>query len=140
MTGKARILIVDDSRPTVMILERVLKKEGYEVFTAYDGKEGLQKARELKPDLMVLDIMMPKMDGYQVCQRLQRDPETARIGVLMLTAKGGIDDKKVKYGLTTAIKERTIGFEVGAVEFLTKPVTAKELLKRVKSVLWSGGF
>jgi len=140
MTRKARILIVDDSRPTVMILERVLKKEGYEVFTAYDGKEGLQKARELKPDLMVLDIMMPKMDGYQVCQRLQRDPETARIGVLMLTAKGGIDDKKVKYGLTTAIKERTIGFEVGAVEFLTKPVTAKELLKRVKSVLWSGGF
>jgi len=140
MTRKARILVVDDSRPTVMILERVLKKEGYEVFTAYDGKEGLQKARELKPDLMVLDIMMPKMDGYQVCQRLQRDPETARIGVLMLTAKGGIDDKKVKYGLTTAIKERTIGFEVGAVEFLTKPVTAKELLKRVKSVLWSGGF
>ena len=140
MTGKARILIVDDSRPTVMILERVLKREGYEVFTAFDGKEGLQKARELKPDLMVLDIMMPKMDGYQVCQRLQRDPETARIGVLMLTAKGGIDDKKVKYGLTTAIKERTIGFEVGAVEFLTKPVTAKELLKRVKSVLWSGGF
>ena len=140
MTRKARILIVDDSRPTVMILERVLKKEGYEVFTAYDGKEGLQKARELKPDLMILDIMMPKMDGYQVCQRLQRDPETARIGVLMLTAKGGIDDKKVKYGLTTAIKERTIGFEVGAVEFLTKPVTAKELLKRVKSVLWSGGF
>jgi len=140
MTGKARILIVDDSRPTVMILERVLKREGYEVFTAFDGKEGLQKARELKPDLMVLDIMMPEMDGYQVCQRLQRDPETARIGVLMLTAKGGIDDKKVKYGLTTAIKERTIGFEVGAVEFLTKPVTAKELLKRVKSVLWSGGF
>jgi len=140
MTRKARILIVDDSRPTVMILERVLKREGYEVFTAFDGKEGLQKARELKPDLMVLDIMMPEMDGYQVCQRLQRDPETARIGVLMLTAKGGIDDKKVKYGLTTAIKERTIGFEVGAVEFLTKPVTAKELLKRVKSVLWSGGF
>ncbi len=140
MTGKARILIVDDSRPTVMILERVLKKEGYEVFTAYDGKEGLQKARELKPNLIVLDIMMPEMDGYQVCQRLQRDPETARIGVLMLTAKGGIDDRKVKYGFTTALKERMIGFEVGAVEYLTKPVTAKELLKRVKSVLWSGGF
>ena len=132
MTRKARILVVDDSRSMVMIVERVLKKEGYEVFTAYDGKEGLQKARELKPDLMILDIMMPEMDGYQVCQRLNSDPETAGIAVLMLTAKG--------HSPITGLKDRMAGFEVGAIEFLTKPVTAKELLKRVKSVLWSGGF
>jgi len=138
MPRRVRILIVDDSRPTVMILERVLKKEGYEVFTAYDGEQGLQRAGELQPDLIVLDVMMPGLNGYEVCQRLRREPRTAGIGVLMLTAKGGIDDPKVKRGFSSALKERMAGFEAGAVEFLTKPVSAKELIRRVKTVLWSG--
>jgi len=123
-----------------MILERVLKKEGYEVFTAYDGEQGLQRAEEIQPDLIVLDVMMPGMNGYQVCQRLRRDPRTSGIGVLMLTAKGGIDDPKVKRGFSSALKERMAGFEAGAVEFLTKPVAAKDLIRSIKTVLWSGSF
>ena len=90
--AKARILCVDDDRPTVTIIAAILKKEGYEVEIALNGNEGLKKARESKPDLLILDIMMPGTDGYEVCRRLKADPETSRIGVLMLTAKGGVDE------------------------------------------------
>ena len=141
MGSKARILVVDDDRPTVLIISSVLKKHGYEVFTAYDGLNGLKKAREVKPNLIVLDLMMPLMDGYEVCRRLQSDPETAKIAVLMLTAKGGIDeDVKKGYEFATRVQDRLQGFDVGAAEFMTKPVKAKVLVKRVKSVLWAGGF
>lgn len=141
MSRQARILVVDDDKPTVMIISSVLQKQGYEVHTAFDGKAGLEKARELKPDLIVLDIMMPLMDGYQVCRRLQNDPETARIAVLMLTAKGGIDeDVERQYEFATRVKDRLAGFDSGAVDFLTKPVKAKEVAQRVKSLLWASGF
>ena len=142
MGAKARILVVDDDRPTVMIISSVLKKRGYEVFSAYNGLAGLKKAREVKPDLIILDIMMPIMNGYQVCRRLQRDPDTAGIAVLILTFKGQIDVPRVETErrFHSRVRERMEGFDVGAVEFLTKPVKAKELVKRVESVLWAGGF
>ena len=141
MSRQARILIVDDDKPTVMIISSVLQKQGYEVHTAYDGQAGLEKAREIKPDLMILDIMMPIMDGYQVCRRLQSDPDTARIAILMLTAKGGIDeDVKRHYEFATRVKDRLHGFDSGAVDFLTKPVKAKDVALRVKSLLWASGF
>lgn len=141
MGAKARILVVDDDRPTVTIISSVLRKQGYEVFTAFDGAEGLAKAQELRPDLIILDIMMPVMDGYEVCRRLQNDPDTAGIAVLMLTAKGGIDqDADRAYQFAGRVRDRLRGFDVGAVEFLTKPVKAKELVQRVKSVLWISGF
>jgi DNA-binding response OmpR family regulator len=142
MDAKARILIVDDDRPTVMIIQSVLQKHGYEVFTAYNGITGLKKAQEVKPDLIILDIMMPLMDGYEVCRRLKANPDTAGIVVLILTVKGQIDVPHVetKRCFHTRVQEQIKGFDSGAVEFLTKPVKAKELVQRVKSVLWAGGF
>jgi len=138
--GSARILCVDDDNAQLTIISGVLKKEGYEVETALDGNIGLKKAREWKPDLVVLDIMMPGMDGYQVCTHLKNDSETAKIGVLMLTAKGGVDDPESQaYKFAGKVKDRMKGFDSGALEFLTKPVKAKDLVQRVKAVLWMSG-
>jgi DNA-binding response OmpR family regulator len=139
--AKAKILCVDDDRPTVTIISGVLKKENYEVEVALDGQEALKKAHVFKPDLILLDIMMPGMDGYEVCRHLRDDEETAKIGVIMLTAKGGVDDPdKESYVVAGKVKDRLKGFDSGAVEFLTKPVKAKELTQRVKAVLWATGF
>jgi len=133
MTSKARILVVDDNRSLVRVFERLLQKEGFEVLTAFSGPEGLQKAREEKPDLIILDVIMPDMDGYEVCRHLQRDPDTARIGVLMLTR---LDLKRFAPGAEEGME----GTEVGPMEFLTKPVTAEELLNRVRHLLWLRAF
>jgi DNA-binding response OmpR family regulator len=139
--AKARILVVDDDRPTVKIIEVVLTKEGYEVATAFQGKEGLAKAQEMIPDLIILDIMMPEMNGYEVARRLRDNSETARIAVLMLSAKGDIDvNTKASYQFAGRVQDRMRGFDMGAVEFLNKPVKAKELAQRVKAVLWAGGL
>jgi DNA-binding response OmpR family regulator len=139
--AKAKILCVDDDRPTVTIISGVLRKENYEVEVALNGQEGLKKAHEFKPDLILLDIMMPGMDGYEVCRRLRDDAETAKIGVIMLTAKGGVDDPdKESYVLAGKVLDRLKGFDSGAVEFLTKPVKAKQLTQRVRAVLWASGF
>jgi DNA-binding response OmpR family regulator len=139
--GKIRILCVDDDRPTVTIVSAVLKKEDYEVEIALDGQDALKKAREFKPHLIVLDIMMPDMDGFQVCQHLQDDPETRKIGVVMLTAKGGVDDPdSQQWQFAGKVKDRMKGFDAGALEFLTKPVKGKELVQRVKAVLWASGI
>jgi two-component system, OmpR family, alkaline phosphatase synthesis response regulator PhoP len=139
--GKIRILCVDDDRPTVTIVSAVLKKEDYEVETAMDGQDALKKAREFKPHLIVLDIMMPDMDGFQVCEHLQADPDTKKIGVVMLTAKGGVDDPdSQQWQFAGKVKDRMKGFDAGALEFLTKPVKGKELVQRVKAVLWASGI
>ena len=139
--ANTRILVVDDDRPTVMIIESVLKKEGYEVYTASNGKAGLDKAREVKPNLMILDIMMPEMNGYEVCHRLSKDPDTANIAILMLTAKGDVQsDTKASWQYAGRVQDRLRGFETGAVDFLTKPVKAKDLAQRVKALLWAGGL
>jgi len=136
-----RILCVDDDLPQLSIISAVLKKEGYIVEVAHDGYEGLKKAREWKPDLIIMDIMMPDLDGYQVTRRLKADPDTARIGVLMLTAKGGVDENiQEPYRLAGKVQDRMKGFDVGALEFLTKPVKAKDLVQRVKAVLWASGY
>lgn len=141
MGAKARILVVDDDRPTVLIVSSILKKHGYEVFTAFDGLDGLKMARKVKPDLLILDLMMPLINGYEVCRRLKADPDTANIIVLIYTTRGGIDeDVKRQYKFAMRVKDRLAGFDVGATEFLTKPVEAKELVKRVESLLWASGF
>ena len=134
------ILIVDDNHSLVHILDGVLQREGYKTLTAYDGEEALAKARQEKPDLIILDIVMPKMDGYTVCRHLQQDPETAAIPILMLTVKGQLDERPdpamdTQY-YDKGIQERMTGFAVGATEFMSKPVSARELLRRVKSLLW----
>lgn len=139
MPAKTRILVVDDNRSIVRIIEGVLIHEGYQVVTAYDGVEALDKARLHKPDLIVLDIVMPNMDGYEACRRLQSDKLTMHIPVLMLTVKGNIEDDPRPDSLRewqAKVQERMRGFDVGAVEFMSKPVKAKELVARVKAVLW----
>jgi len=137
----AKILVVDDSRPQVTLVQGVLKRQGHEVYAAYDGKSGLKQARELRPDLIILDIMMPEMNGYEVCYRLKGDPDTAKIAVLMLTAKGGVEENVGRQSkFASRVKDRLAGFDVGAVDFLTKPVKGKELAKRVKALLWAGGL
>jgi DNA-binding response OmpR family regulator len=138
--AKARILCVDDDRFLVMIMSNSLKKEGYEVEAAFDGGEGLKKAREMKPDLIILDIMMPGMDGYEVCKRLKRDPDTAKIGVLVFTAKGGVEEQiREAWRFADKVQDRLRGYDAGALEFLTKPVKITELVQRVKAILWASG-
>jgi DNA-binding response OmpR family regulator len=141
MKSKGSILIVDDEKGQRDILNLILKKEGYDVDVALDGYEGIKLARGLKPDLILLDIMMPGLDGYEVCRRLKADPDTAKIEVIMLTAKGNVggnipDDDVAARG----VREQWQGFEAGATEWLTKPVKARDLLQRVKTVLWAAGF
>ncbi len=137
MNTETHILVVDDNRSVVRIIQVLLQKEGFEVLTAFDGLEALQKAQEEKPDLIILDVVMPKMDGYEVCRLLQDDPDTAAIPVLMLTVKGQVDDPDLdERALDTGIQERMDGYEAGAIEFLSKPIKAKELLARVKTLLW----
>ncbi len=115
-----RILVVDDERPILTLLEYNLKQAGYEVITAADGEEGLQKAEAENPDLIVLDLMLPKMDGMDVCRTLrQRGVETP---IIMLTAKS--DEL-----------EKILGLELGADDYMTKPFSPREVVARIKAVL-----
>jgi signal transduction histidine kinase len=124
MTRKNKILIVDDAVDTVDLLKKRFGAEGYDTAEAYNGEEGLKKVAEFNPDLIVLDIMMPKIDGYEVCQRLKSDESTKYIPILMLTAKGEVEHK-VK------------GLDIGADDYLAKPFDYKELSARVRSLLAS---
>lgn len=132
-----RILLVDDDRSIVRILQLVLRREGYEVMVAYDGPEGLHLAWQEKPDLVVLDVEMPSMDGYEVCRRLHIRRDTMNIPVLMLTVKGRLNrlgDQQDNRTLYKSIQERAKGFDVGAVEFLSKPIVAKEVVEAIERI------
>jgi len=118
----ARILIVDDTPANVDILARRLSAHGYEILTAGDGEEGLAVAKEQQPDLILLDIMMPKMDGIEVCQHVKADASLPFIPIILVTAK-------------TDSKDVVAGLEAGAEEYLTKPVEQNALVARVKSML-----
>ena len=120
--AKGRILVVDDEIYIVHILDFSLGMEGYEVLTALDGEQALEKARAEKPDLIVLDIMMPKLDGYETCKILKGDPATRDIPVILLSAKGRNVDQKV-------------GFEVGADDYITKPFSPRKLVERINAIL-----
>jgi CheY-like chemotaxis protein len=121
--GKKKVLVVDDYAENVELLEELLSSSGYEVSTAYDGEEALRIARSVLPDLILLDIMMPKMDGYQVCEELRNSANTKDIPIIFVTAKTEVKD------WTHAI------FNMGANSYITKPVNAKKLIEKVKSVL-----
>ena len=123
--AKGRILVVDDEIYIVHILDFSLGMEGYEVITALDGEQALEKARSEKPDLIVLDIMMPKLDGYETCKRLKADAGTKDVPVILLSAKGRNVDQKV-------------GFEVGADDYITKPFSPRKLVERINAILGHG--
>lgn len=119
-SGRAhRVLVVDDERPIVEALAYNLRKEGYVVLTANSGEEGLHLARAGKPDVIILDIMLPAASGFQVCRVLRRESD---VPIIMLTAKGEESD-------------RVLGLELGADDYVTKPFSIRELVARVKSVL-----
>ena len=120
--AKGKILVVDDEIYIVHILDFSLGMEGYEVITALDGEQALEKARAEHPDLIVLDIMMPKLDGYETCKILKAEPDTKDIPVILLSAKGRNVDQK-------------IGFEVGADDYITKPFSPRKLVERINAIL-----
>jgi phosphate regulon transcriptional regulator PhoB len=119
----ARILIVDDEPPIIDVLEYNLKKANYEVIVARDGQEALEKARRQRPDLVILDLMLPELDGLEVCRALRRDSD---LPIIMLTAK----DEEI---------DRVVGLELGADDYVVKPFSVRELLARVKTVLRRSG-
>ena len=119
---KKRILIVDDSPTVLMWQKQLLKFEQYETITACDGEEGVRVAREERPDLILLDVSMPKMDGFEACRALRAAPETQNIPILMVTTHS-------EMGNVIA------GFEAGCNEYLTKPLDRSEYLTKVRSYL-----
>ena len=122
MAQRSRILVVDDDAHIVSSLRRALVYEGYDVLTAVDGVEGLARARETPPDLVILDVMMPGLDGIEVCRRLRAEGEVA---ILMLTARDGTSD-------------RVRGLDSGADDYLVKPFAYEELMARVRALLRRG--
>jgi two-component system alkaline phosphatase synthesis response regulator PhoP len=117
-----KVLIADDELNIVISLEFLLRREGFEVLVAVNGEEALAKARAERPDLMLLDVMMPKMNGFDVCQALRSDPELASMRVLMLTGKGRETDVSKGLGL-------------GADGYMTKPFSTKDLVAQVRLLL-----
>ncbi len=122
MSLKEKILIVDDEKDIVKLLEYNLKKEGFRTITAYDGNEALEKAGREHPDLILLDVMLPEVDGLEVCKQIKKNPATRAVPVIMLTARSQETDK-------------VIGLELGADDYVTKPFGVRELLARVKALL-----
>ncbi|MFA6320369.1 MAG: response regulator [Candidatus Omnitrophota bacterium] len=122
---KKKILLVDDERDLVETMIYQLEAFGYQVITAYDGAEGLEKAKTEKPDLIILDLMLPKMDGYKVCGLLKKDTRYSRIPVILFTARAQESDMK-------------LGEEVGADAYIVKPFESKMLLSKIESLLKSG--
>lgn len=119
---KHKILVVDDEPDAVELIEFNLKQAGYDVVSAADGAAAIKKARTAGPSLIILDIMLPEIDGFEVCKLLRRDPATAAIPILMLTAKAAEID-------------RVLGLELGGDDYVTKPFSPRELVLRVKKIL-----
>jgi len=121
----ARILVVDDELDIVETLRYVLEASGHEVFEANDGMEGLDQARSIDPDVILLDVMMPKLDGYKVCRMLKFDSQYKDIPIVLLTARSGSQDLD-------------IGEEVGADEYLTKPFDVEEVVTLIAKLVNGG--
>lgn len=116
------VLIADDEQNIVLSLEFLMKREGFDVSVAHDGDAALTAIRSLRPDVVLLDVMMPKRDGFDVCQQVRADPELQAVKIIMLTAKG----REV---------EVSKGLALGADAYMTKPFSTKELVARVREVL-----
>jgi len=120
--GNKKILVVDDEPGIVKMVKMRLEASDYEVITAFDGQDGFEKAKKESPDLMILDLMLPKIDGHRVCALLKSDTRYAKIPIVMFTAKAGEEDKK-------------LGQEVGADAYLTKPFEPNALLAKINELL-----
>lgn len=118
----ARVLIVDDSPTEVYILKNMLEKNGFQALTANSGEEGVQKAREEKPDLILMDVVMPGLNGFQATRQISRDPETSAIPIIIVTTKDQETDK-------------VWGLRQGARDYVTKPANERELIEKIKTAL-----
>ena len=117
-----KILVIEDDPNALRLIRYALEQEGYQVLSAENGLEGVKKAQDDHPDLVVLDIMLPGLDGYEVCHKLRQKPETAALPVLMLSAKARQDDKD-------------IGLKMGADDYLAKPADPATMVEKVKALL-----
>ena len=120
--SKGKILVVDDEVNITQILEFSIGAEGYEVIAAQNGEEAIDKARREQPDLIILDIMMPIIDGYEACRILKANPLTKHLPVILLTAKGRDIDRR-------------LGYEVGATDYIVKPFSPNKLIDRIHQLL-----
>jgi DNA-binding response OmpR family regulator len=120
--SKGTILVIDDEKDLIELVRYNLEKEGFDVIAASDGKSGLEIAQRHKADLILLDVMMPGMDGLEVCRRLRADERTSRVPTIMLTSRATEAD-------------RIVGLEMGSDDYVTKPFSPRELVARVKAVL-----
>ncbi|MBN1884109.1 MAG: response regulator [Candidatus Krumholzibacteriota bacterium] len=120
--NKGKVLVVDDEVNITQILEFSIASEGYEVIAASNGEEAIEKARREQPDLIILDVMMPRIDGYEACRILKANPLTRNIPVMLLTAKGRDIDKR-------------LGYEVGATDYIVKPFSPNKLVDRIHELL-----
>ncbi len=116
------ILIVDDEEYIVTSLEYVMKSAGFDVVVAYDGEQAIEKVTTTVPDLLILDVMMPKLNGFEVCEKIRANPLWKSIRIIMLTAKG-------------RDSERQRGMSLGADDYMTKPFSTRDILKRVEELL-----
>jgi DNA-binding response OmpR family regulator len=122
MSKTRSLLIVDDEPNILLSLQYLMKKSGYEVRTAKDGEEALAEISRAAPDLVLLDVMMPKIDGFSICERIRANPDWKDVRIIMLTARG----REV---------EREKGLALGADDYITKPFSTKEAIARVEAVL-----
>ena len=122
---RGRVLVVEDETDVAALLRFNLAREGYEVVIAASGADALRHARERRPDVVLLDIMVPHLNGWEVCRRLREEPETAAVPVIMVTGRAEEGDK-------------VLGFEVGADDYVTKPFSIRELLARIRAVTRRG--
>ncbi|MBI4341227.1 MAG: response regulator transcription factor [Candidatus Omnitrophica bacterium] len=120
--AQPKVLVVDDEKNIAEAIVYNLQKEGFRTLTAHDGKRAVELAQRDVPDLITLDVMLPEMDGWEVCRALRQDPRTKRIPIIMLTVK---DDEA----------DKIVGLELGADDYMTKPFSPKELVARVKAIL-----
>jgi two-component system alkaline phosphatase synthesis response regulator PhoP len=123
--GKGKILIVEDDRDIVEMVEYNLKGEGFETLSAFDGKQGIESAGREQPDLIILDLMLPVIDGFEVCRIVKNNQATANIPIIILSAKSQETDK-------------VVGLELGADDYVTKPFSPRELIARIKAILRRG--
>jgi phosphate regulon transcriptional regulator PhoB len=123
---QGRVLVVEDERDVADLIRYNLTKEGYDVVVAPTGSDALKQAREVHPDLVLLDIMVPQLNGWEVCRRLKQDADTKNIPVIMVTGRVEEGDK-------------ILGFEMGADDYVTKPFSPRELLARIRAVARRGG-
>lgn len=119
---KKKILVIDDDKNLVEMLKIRLESEGFKVVSAYDGEEGLEKTMKEKPNLIILDIMLPGISGYEVCQKLKDDRKTWDIPVMMLTAKGDLES-------------RFTSLFTGAIEYMSKPYESRVLMRNIRQML-----